>query len=683
RHGQGDRSGPRERAMTGPPEAVSPVVLVGIAVMLASLAGLPGLFIRDLARGQRIATFFILIASLTGLSGAGIAIATGRPEAFTIDWSLPFGPGEIGIDRLSALFLLPIFIISSCCALYATEYWPAAANPRSARKLSFFFGILTGALAMLVIARESTLFLMAWEVMALSCYFVLTADDGNPEVREAGELYMITTHIGTLALFALFALLRSASGFSRFPAAGALDGGSAMAAGIFVAAFLGFGLKAGLMPLHIWLPSAHANAPSHISALMSGVLIKMGIYGLIRTYSFFDHLPLWWGASVLSVGALSGILGVAFAIAQHDLKRLLAYHSIENIGIIAIGIGVALIGRAIGSPLLTVLGMAGALLHVLNHATFKALLFLCAGAVIHGLRTREIDLMGGVARRAPWTAFFFLVGAVAICGLPPLNGFVSEFLIYLGLFNGVRVAGGTAVSFLALAAPSLALIGGLAVACFVKVYGAVFLGLPRTSSAADVHEVGWSMRAPMGLLALICALVGLFPPAVTGLLEGAVSTWQPALSRGEEPLSAVAPLWWLTILGLALLCVILLTAVYFARRLASSPQSAGLTWDCGYLRPSPRMQYSASSFAEMLVKLFGGVLRPHWKRPAIAGPFPQSGQFASHVPEAVLELVFLPFLERANTRLGAIRRLQHGQLHLYIFYNFVTLILLLIWARYS
>ncbi|HEY6872179.1 MAG TPA: proton-conducting transporter membrane subunit [Geobacteraceae bacterium] len=669
--------------MTAPGETASPVVLLGIAAALAALSGVPGLFLRDLARGQRVATGVMLLASLAGMSGAGIAIATGRAEIFAIDWSLPFGPAEIGIDRLSALFLLPIFIISSCSALYATEYWPATRNPCSARKLSFFFGLLSGAMAMLVMARESTLFLMAWEVMALSCYFVLTTDDGNPEVREAGALYLITTHIGTLALFAMFSLLRGACGFSWFPAAGALDGGGALATSIFVAAFLGFGLKAGLMPLHVWLPSAHANAPSHISALMSGVLIKMGIYGLVRTYSFFSHVPLWWGASVLAAGAVSGILGVAFAIAQHDLKRLLAYHSIENIGIITMGIGVALIGQAVGSPLLTLLGMAGALLHVLNHATFKALLFLGAGSLIHGIRTREIDLMGGVARRAPWTAFFFLVGAVAICGLPPLNGFVSEFLIYLGLFNGVRLANGTAVSFLALAAPALALIGGLAVACFVKVYGAVFLGVPRTPAAAGAHEAGWRMRAPMGLLALICALVGLFPPAVAGLLEGAVSAWQPALYRGENRLGAVAPLWWLTILGAVLLCLVLLAYACFARRLKAAPQAAGLTWDCGYLRPSPRMQYSASSFAETLVRLFGGVLRPHWKLPAVAGPFPRDARFASHVPEAVLELAFLPLLERANARLGVVRRLQHGQLQLYILYTFLTLLFLLIWARYS
>jgi hydrogenase-4 component B len=283
----------------------------------------------------------------------------------------------------------------------------------------------------------------------------------------------------------------------------------------------------------------------------------------------------------------------------------------------------------------------------------------------------------------PWTAAFFLIGSVAICGLPPLNGFVSEFLIYLGLFTGVKEAAGPAVSFLALAAPSLALIGGLAVACFVKVYGVVFLGVPRSPAAAGAHEAGWRMRVPMGLLASICAFIGLFPPATAGILDGAVTTCHSAHFLAGIRLGTAAPLWWLTLLGMALLVLTFLAVFFFTQRLKAAPQAIGLTWDCGYLRPSPRMQYSASSFAEMLVKLFGGMLRPHWKLPAISGPFPPESRFASHVPEAVLDLAFLPFLARANARMGTIRRLQHGQLHLYILYTFLTLALLLIWARYA
>ena len=349
---------------------------------------------------------------------------------------------------------------------------------------------------------------------------------------------MITTHTGTLALFALFALLRAATGDYLFPGAGSVSAGGAAATWIFAAALFGFGMKAGLMPLHVWLPSAHANAPSHVSAFMSGVILKMGIYGLVRTFSFFSGIPLWWGALVLMLGVASGIAGVAFAIGQHDLKRLLAYHSIENIGIITMGIGVALIGRAVGNPALAFFGMAGALLHVVNHATFKSLLFLAAGSVIHASGTREIDEMGGAARRLPWTSGFFLVGAIAICGLPPLNGFVSEFLIYLGLFTAATEGSGASAAFPALAAPALALIGGLAVACFVKVFGVVFLGSPRSPGAGAGDEAGRWMLAPMAVLAAICAAIGLAPQSVAGILAAAVSASYP---DAATPGTAFAP----------------------------------------------------------------------------------------------------------------------------------------------
>ena len=661
---------------------IDPAGLILIAMLLVGLSGVPGLFVRGVAGlGQKIAVWSVTAGSLVGLCGATALILGKKSQGYILDWTLPFGPCEISIDPLSAFFLLPIFLISACAAVYARSYWPGAENRATETKLTFFFGLLAGSMSLLVTANNGVFFLMAWEVMALSAYFVLTTMHEKTEVRKAGTLYLITTHIGTLALFAAFAMLQTANSSFRFPAANSLDGNGPLAAGIFIAALLGFGMKAGLMPLHIWLPSAHANAPSHISAVMSGVLIKTGIYGIVRIVSFFHHPPIWWGTAVLVAGIISGILGVAFAIGQHDLKRLLAYHSIENIGIIAIGIGVALIGRSTGMPALALLGMAGALLHVLNHAIFKSLLFLSAGAVIHSVGSREIDLMGGLARRAGQTAAFFLIGAVAICGLPPLNGFVSEFLIYVGLFTGIRQHAGTATPLLALAAPALALIGGLAVACFIKVYGIAFLGLPRTKEAAHAHECGLPMRAPMALLAALCVLIGLFPPAVAGLLEGAVSTWQPHLAANGHRLMAEAPLLWITILDFALLGIVAVIAVLFRRQLASHSVSGTVTWDCGYLRPAPRMQYTASSFGEMLVNLFGGLLRPHRELPDIKKLFAGPATFSSHVPETVLELIYLPFLSKANLRLSGIRKLQHGQLHLYILYIFITLIALLSWAQ--
>lgn len=658
-----------------------PAMLVAIGATLAALSGVPGLFLKSAPdTGQKLATTLVALASLAGLSGALIFFLHGTPVIYTISRSLPFGPCEIGLDHLSAVFLLIIFLISICCSIYGTGYWPAASNQRTSRKLAFFFGLLTAALALLVMARDSITFLIAWEVMALSAYFVLTTEDHNPEVREAGIIYMVATHTGTLALFAMFSLLKGAAASHQFSAMTAINPAPPLAAAIFCTALLGFGLKAGLMPLHIWLPSAHATAPSHISAIMSGVMIKMGIYGIIRVLSFFPQPPLWWGITLLVAGGVSAILGVAFALGQHDLKRLLAYHSIENIGIIFMGIGVAIIGQATGQPLLTVLGMAGALLHTLNHALFKSLLFLGAGSVIHATHTREIDRMGGLAKVMPWTAILFLLGAVAICGLPPLNGFVSEYLIYLGFFGGVNIVSGPAVPVMALAAPSLALVGALAVACFVKVFGIVFLGVRRSRGNEHVQEAGWPMRAPMILLGALCIIIGLFPQLVARLLQPTIYSWAPALAITGQTIPSAAPLGWITVLGLVLLTLGTLLAVDFYRRIKQETVGSSVTWGCGYLKPSPRMQYSASSFAEMIVKLFAGALKPHVEKPDIAGPFPQRSRFASHVPEAVLELAIVPFFKAADERFSTIRRLQHGQLHLYILYVFITLCLLLVWA---
>ncbi|MGB9080918.1 MAG: proton-conducting transporter membrane subunit, partial [Desulfuromonadaceae bacterium] len=580
---------------------------------------------------------------------------------------------------LSAWFLLPIFLVPGAAGLYARSYWHADHHPANVCRMTFFYGIMAAAMSGVVLARDGISFLFAWEIMALAAYFLVSTEDEKPEVGEAGTLYMITTHTGTLGLFALFPLLNLLTGSWLFPAPASMPASSGLSAAVFLVALFAFGMKAGIMPLHIWLPSAHANAPSHVSAAMSGVILKVGVYGLIRTLSFFDGVPLWWGCCVLILGVVSGVAGVAFAIGQHDLKRLLAYHSIENIGIIFMGIGVALVGQAVGSPSMMILGMGGALLHVLNHALFKSLLFLGAGSVIHATGTREIDLMGGAARRLPYTALLFGIGAVAICGLPPLNGFVSELMIYLGFFRGIQGEGGGAAAA-ALAAPALALVGGLAVACFVKVYGIVFLGAPRTETHAARHESGWQMLLPMLLLGMICISIGLAPGLVAGPL-GRVSLTVLPLPAGKSWLSLqeLVPTTMITLSGVALLLLISLCALWYRRRLAGAPCSETATWGCGYQRPSPRVQYSASSFAGMLTALFAFILKPQSHRPAgIAGLFPGNARFSSHVPEAVLELLYIPALKRLYARFSPVRRLQSGILQQYVLYSLITLIVLLV-----
>ncbi|MDD2732557.1 MAG: proton-conducting transporter membrane subunit [Desulfuromonadaceae bacterium] len=660
-------------------ELFAPSSLILIATLLAAISGVPLLlpWLLPAARAQLLSVAVLLAAACTGLTGTVLLLLSGSTTLFELAWTLPFGPARFGVDPLSAWFLLPIFFISGCAALYARSYWHADHHCDTVRKVTFFFGVMTASMSAVVLARDGISFLFAWEIMALSAYFLVSAEDEKPEVNEAGTLYMITTHTGTLGLFALFPLLNLLSGSWLFPAPASIHASSGLSTAVFLAALFAFGMKAGIMPLHIWLPSAHANAPSHISAAMSGVILKIGVYGLIRTLSFFHDIPLWWGGSVLTLGAVSGVAGVAFAIGQHDLKRLLAYHSIENIGIIFMGLGVALVGQKVGSPAMMLLGMSGALLHVLNHATFKALLFLGAGSVIHATGSREIDLMGGVARRLPYTALLFGIGAVAICGLPPLNGFVSELLIYLGLFQGIQGEGWAAAAA-ALAAPALALVGGLAVACFVKVYGIVFLGVPRAGAYAPRHEAGWQMLLPMLLLGLLCLAIGLAPGAVTRPLQLVSLSILPAAVRTEGlPLKELLPTTMISLSGVLLLVLISIVAVWYRRRLAGSVSSETVTWGCGYQRPAPRMQYSASSFAEMLTSIFAFVLKPHCHQPeGITGLFPRTSRFFSHVPEAVLELVYTPALERLYERFLPIRRMQNGILQQYVLYILITLVVL-------
>jgi hydrogenase-4 component B len=529
---------------------------------------------------------------------------------------------------------------------------------------------------LLVLAADnSLLFLLAWEVMALSAFFLVTTEQEHAEARRAGFIYLVSAHAGALALFALFVLLGQETGSLQFPAAASLAGGSATL--IFLLGLFGFGFKAGLMPLHIWLPVAHAAAPSHASALLSGIVLKTGIYGLLRLTSFFATVPPWWGWTVLLLGVISGVLGVALALAQLDLKRLLAYHSVENIGIIAIGIGLALLGRSFGSPELVLLGVAGALLHVVNHGLFKSLLFYSAGAVVHATGSRELDHYGGLLRRQPWAAACFLGGAVAICGLPPLNGFVSEWLIYLAAFGTLR-GDGLALRLAVLAAPALALIGGLALACFVKVFGVTFLGEPRSAAAAAVaHDAAPSMRWPMAALLGACAWIGLLPATLAPLLQAAAATWAP-LAGAVSLVAPLAPLPLVGAAGWGLLLLFILLGGWLRGRTRHAPRDVS-TWGCGYLAPTPRMQYSASSFADLLVSQFRFGLWTERHGGKVRGLFPIAGAFASHTPDAVLDRALLPgFRKLAQGCCWLRARVQNGLIPTYLLYVALTVLLLLV-----
>jgi hydrogenase-4 component B len=654
------------------------VQLVLAAAALAALSGVPGLLLRPWARGaQRVATLASLGASGLGLAGAVGALASAAPPQLAEPaWTLAGMPVGVRLDGLAALFLIPIFLISGLGAVYGEVYWAANDQPDGGRKLRFFYGLMTGALALVTLARGAALFLISWEVMALSAFFLIVTDGRERATREAGWIYLAATHVATLALLGLFAALQRASGDLALDPVPAGIAPTPAGSAVFLLALLGFGLKAGVLPLHVWLPGAHSAAPSHVSALMSGVMIKVGIYGLVRVLSLFPDPPAWWAESLLAIGILTGILGVAFALGQHDLKRLLAYHSVENIGIIVLGLGLATAGRSAGRPEWVTLGLGGALLHVLNHALFKSLLFLGAGAVAHSTGTREMDRLGGLLKPMPRTGGLFLVGAVAICGLPPLNGFVSEWLLYLGLFEPLRAPAGGSWFWVSFLAAGLALIGALALACFVKAFGAVFLGLPRGAHAAGAREVPWPMLVPMAVLAAACLAVGLWPAAIAPALQHALEAAAPGGAAGLPRLTALAALGPLSRVNLSLLAALGLGGLLLPRRLRSTRRTA-VTWDCGYAAPGPRQQYTSSSFAQILVGFFGWALLPREESTRLAAAFPRAARFHSEVPDTVLDRLLLPGLRSAARFTLYARYLQQGRVQVYLLYVVLTLLLLL------
>lgn len=655
-----------------------PTIYLLSAATLMAFSGVPGLLINRPVRGQRIAAFLVVAASIIGEFAVASLLAGSPGATYRIDWPLPFGPALFSVDPLSVIFLLPLFLVAGCASVYSIAYWPAR-EKSSAGKLTLFLGFFAAAMVIVVMARNGVLFLIAWEVMALSAYFLLTTEQQGTEVQRVGTVYLIATHTGTMALFVMFSLLRGAIGSFAFPAAHALSQALPCATVILFAALIGFGGKAGLMPLHFWLPGAHANAPSHVSAMMSGLMLKMGVYGILRTLSFFDALPAWTGWLILLLGTWSAINGIALAAGQRDLKRLLACSSIENIGIVFIGIGLAMVGLRMHAPYLVVCGLFGAFIHIINHALFKSLLFLGSGVLIHGTGTREIDRMGGLARRMPVTSPVFLVGSLAICGLPPLNGFVGELFLYVGAITDGIVA---PLPLAALAAPVLALVGGLAVITFVKLYGIIFLGTPRSAEAAHAHEAPRFMTAPMVLLAACCLVAGMAPAMLARLVAPAVGYYGDLTAPVIAQVTSRVPLVPLTIANILLVVLALGIGAAYLVRLRSLPRTQGATWGCGYLEPTPRMQYTGTSFSEMVVNLLWAIVAPNRRRPIFAASIPaEEARFRYGITEVVLDRILIPAFHGVGQAFSCLRKVQHGHVHIYMLYIFATLFVLMIWRH--
>jgi len=636
---------------------MTPGILLLIA-LAGMMAGLLAAF-----RAPRLWLLATLAAAIASLVAAVWILAAGA----TWDWQTQLLLGgeklHLRLDGVSAFFLALLSVVGGACSLYSREYWSDKQHPVSAPSGRAWWNGLFLGMGIVLLSANGLHFLIAWEIFTVCGYFLITLERQNREVRRAGWLYLAASHFGTLFLFAFFALLAARTGSWEL---GPLRDQPELAP-LFWLALVGFGLKAGMFPLHIWLPSAHANAPSHVSAVFSGVTIKMGIYGIVR-FSGWLPTPPAAGWTVAALGVISAVLGVAFALGQHDLKRLLAYHSVENIGIILIGLGFAMIATGHGHDVWGQLALAGALLHVWNHGLFKGLLFLGAGSVLHATGTREMSRLGGLWRAMPWTAGLFTLGAMAISGLPPLNGFVSEWLVFLGLFDAVSVHGAASWAAAA-AAVLLGLTGALALACFVKVCGVVFLGLPRSDAALRAHECGWQMRLPMLLLGALCAAIGLAPVLFWPAIASAAAAWQPVWLDTAPS----APMIQLGAFQLALAALATLAAIGLWHRVKRNGLERASTWDCGYAAPTARMQYTAGSFAGIITGWFAWILRPQRHAHLSKGNFPAHASFAEHTPETVLEHVIEPagaVVMRVST---AVRRLQHGRLQAYIFYLLIGL----------
>jgi hydrogenase-4 component B len=641
-------------------------------------------------RWARIVTAYGAAAgSLGGIIAAAVVLTSGQPVKPLLPNLVAAAGGIVfHLDPLGALFLGLVAAVSLLAAIYGVSYTAEYEGRRSLRLFGLMFnGFLLG-MSLVTCAGNIFTFLLAWELMAVTSYFLVMTDSENRDTRQAGLWYAAMTHFGLVLLLPMFLLMAPAADATTFAdlRAGAAALPAAARNAVFLLALVGFGSKAGIVPLHVWLPRAHPAAPSHVSALMSGVMIKLGIYGLVRVvFDFMQGGPAWWGGLLLAVGSASALLGVLYALVEHDLKRLLAYHSVENIGIIFIGLGAGSILHSFGLDALAMLGFAGALFHTLNHACFKSLLFLGAGSVIQQTHTGNLEDLGGLIKRMPHTAWLFLVGSAAIAGLPPLNGFASEWMVFQSLLAGTYIPRPEVAIGFPIAVGALALTSGLAAACFVKAFGISFLAMPRSDHAARAQEVHWSMLATMAVLAAGCVILGLTAPAVIQGLYGVLGS-VPGLSAGESRPSSV---WLVGPAGIAQVSPLLLAGllggtvfgVVITIRVRGLSVRRADTWGCGRISQTARMEYTASAFAEPLRRIFSELYRPTEDLSVSTHPesryFVRSITYTSSVVPWFEKVFYDPVTHGIRTLAAQVRRLQAGSVHLYLLYVVAALMVAL------
>jgi hydrogenase-4 component B len=660
--------------------------LAGAAASLA-LWGRP-------AGARRVACGAALAGSLLDLAASALALFSASPTVIGLPFGNPAFTWAVCLDPLSAFFSLTLGALASAVSLYSFGYLRQMEGRRNLGAFGFFYNLLLLSVALVFTASNAFFFLVVWEVMALAAYCLVSFEHEKKRARDAGVLFLVMSHAGTGLLLIAFLVLASVSGsldFSSFHLL-ALRMTPLQQGAVFLLFLFGFGVKAGLVPVHIWVPGAHPVSPSNVSALMSGIILKAGIYGMARVFfDFYGAPPLWMGAVVLGLGVASALLGVLYALMEHDLKRLLAWHSIENIGIILIGFGAALMFRALGQANLAALALIAALYHTFNHAMFKGLLFMGAGAVVEATHTRNMEKMGGLIRRMPMTALCFLVGAVAISGLPPLNGFVSEWLTYQALLAGFGTTQSLTRLMFPIAGSLLALTAALAAACFVKAFAIPFLALPRSPEAADAREVSYSMRAGMAVLAAGCVALGLgatwivpaFDPITQQTLGvrassalGIVHGW--ALSPGTAHGGAIS------MAGIALFFLVagaafaLPLALRWRRRSVSGP-----TWDCGLPGLTADNEYTATAFSKPLRMIFSVLYRPTREIQAeyeVSPYYPSAIRFESEIERTFETRLYGPAQDLIMAAANRMKRIQAGSINLYLAYIFITLILLLLFG---
>ena len=644
-----------------------------IAFLLVPLAGI--LLIPFLkVNGKGIAAFTLILVNSLISGNLAIQSLLGDALIFSLPGSFVTGAIPIRIDALSGWFILIINLVFLTGGFYGLFYMKAYREQRNNLTLhSMAFIIQHATMISICVVQNSFVFLIVWEMMALASFLVIIFEHEHIATIKAGINYLIQAHFAILFLMIGFIWVASKTGSYDFQAITTYSASIPATASylLFIFFFIGFAIKAGFVPFHTWLPYAHPAAPSHVSGIMSGVIIKIGIFGILRMLLVVKTDFTSVGYLILIISLVSGIYGVMLAIIQHNLKKLLAYHSIENIGIIGIGIGIGCIGIGSGNNVLATLGFAGALLHTLNHSLFKSLLFYTAGNIYQATHTMDIEKLGGLVKKMPQTAALFLIAAIAICGIPPFNGFVSEFIIYTGLYNWLSDA--TLLQLLAaiFSTAGLALIGGLAMLCFTKAFGVVFLGTARCELPHSCKEVSFLQLLPMYFLAVVILLIGLFPMSFINLLSQPVGlfTGSVSLELNHAQVNAYNAIQSISLASWIL--ILLIISIFIIRKFVLSHHkvSTGPTWGCGYTAPTSKIQYTASSFVRTYSKLFAPFLSMGKHEDEILGVFPSEGKYHTHPYDEIEKWLIDSPLKLNKSFMGRFLFLNNGKLQFYILYG--------------